>query len=134
MSTIPQITSEQAWQMLVNDDRAVLVDVRTESEWRTVGVPDLEQLGRQARHVHWTDERGTPNPYFIDTATDGLEADTPILLLCRSGARSQAAAELLAAAGYTGAHNIIAGFEGPRGPDGTHAGGWKDKLPATTYG
>ena len=35
--------------------------------------------------------------------------------------------------GYTQAHNIIAGFEGPPQPNGTHAGGWKDHLPSTEF-
>lgn len=130
---IPQIPNADAWQMLLDDDRAVLVDVRTETEWRTIGVPDTSDLGRDARFVHWTDEQGQPNPYFLDRATDGLDPDTPILLLCRSGARSNAAAQLLTESGFTQAMNIVAGFEGPPGPDGRHSGGWKDSLPHTDY-
>lgn len=129
---IRQITGLEAWQMLVDDEHAVLIDVRTQAEWQSIGVPDTSEIGRDARFVHWTDEQGVPNPYFLDLATDGLDPDTPILLLCRSGARSNAAAELLTAAGYTQAMNVIAGFEGPPGPNG-HAGGWKDSLPHTNY-
>ena len=134
MAEIPQITSEQAWQMLVDDEKVVLVDVRTETEWRTIGVPDIGQLGRAAHFVSWTDEQGAANPHFSDLVTEGLDPDTPILLLCRSGVRSNAAADLLLASGYTGAHNIAGGFEGPRQADGAHAGGWKDLLPSTTHG
>lgn len=130
MAEIPQITSEQAWQMLVDDDRAVLVDVRTETEWRTIGVPDTTQVGRPTRFVAWIDEQGVSNPYFTDHTTDGLDPDTPILLICRSGARSNAAAGLLIESGYTQAYNIIGGFERPQEP----GRGWKDILPATTYG
>ena len=130
---IPQIENTQAWQMLVDDDRAVLIDVRTETEWRTIGVPDTSATGRDARFVVWTDEQGTPNPHFVDQATDGLDPDTPLLMLCRSGARSNAAAELLTASGFTNAMNVIAGFEGPIQPDGRHGGGWKDTLPHTDY-
>jgi rhodanese-related sulfurtransferase len=119
--------------MLVDDDRAVLIDVRTETEWNRIGVADIAKLANAARFVPWVDETGTPNHYFADAATEGLSPDTPILLLCRSGVRSNAAADLLAASGYTGAHNIIAGFEGPAGADGVHRGGWKDHLPATSY-
>ena len=43
---IPQIENTQAWQMLVDDDRAVLIDVRTETEWRTIGVPDTSATGQ----------------------------------------------------------------------------------------
>ena len=130
---IPQISAQQAWQTLTDDACAVLIDVRTETEWKSIGVPDTAQLGDRARFVVWVDEAGTANPYFADLATDGLDADTPILLLCRSGVRSQAAAELLARSGYTGANNIVAGFEGPAGDDGVHRGGWKDQLPWTNH-
>ena len=129
MAEIPQITNRDAWQMLLDDDRAVLIDVRTETEWRTVGVPDSTEIGRPARFIHWTDEQGVANPYFVDRATDGVDPDAPILLLCRSGARSNAAAELLVASGYSQAMNIIGGFEMPQEP----GSGWKDQLPSTTY-
>jgi len=129
MPEIPQITSKQAFQKLLDDEKALLVDVRTETEWRTVGVPDTTELGRPARFVSWTDESGEANPYFLDLLTSGIDPDTPILLLCRSGARSNAAAELLIASGYSQAMNIIGGFEMPQ-----EAGaGWKDTLPSTEY-
>jgi len=129
MAEIPQITNKTAWQMLIDDENAVLVDVRTETEWRGVGVPDTTEIGRAARFVSWTDENGVANPYFMDQTTDGVSADSPILLLCRSGARSNAAAELLIASGYSQAMNIVGGFEMPQEP----GSGWMDQLPATTY-
>ena len=129
MPEIRQITSETAWQMLLDDDKTMLVDVRTESEWRTIGVPDTTEIGRPARFVSWTDEQGVPNPYFADRATEGLGPDTPILLLCRSGARSNAAAELLISMGYTQAINVAGGFESPQDP----TAGWKAQNPSTDY-
>jgi len=129
MPEISQITSETAWQMLLDDEKSVLVDVRTETEWRGVGVPDATGLAQPARFVSWTDENGVANPYFVDQVTDGVEPDAPILLLCRSGARSNAAAELLVASGYSQAMNIVGGFEMPQEP----GSGWKDTLPSTEY-
>ena len=129
MAEIPQITSEMAWQMLVDDEKSVLVDVRTETEWKTVGIPDTSEVGRPARFVSWTDEHGVANPYFAELTTDGLDPDTPILLLCRSGARSNAAAALLMSMGFTQPMNIACGFESPQDPDS----GWKAQKPSTTY-
>ncbi|MET0313322.1 MAG: rhodanese-like domain-containing protein, partial [Hansschlegelia sp.] len=62
----------------------------------------------------------------------GLSKDAPVFFLCRSGARSQAAAAAMAAAGWSRCFNVAGGFEGP--PDGErHRGstaGWKaDGLP-----
>jgi len=65
----------------------------------------------------------------MDVATDGVDPDAPILLLCRSGARSNAAAELLISAGYSQAMNIAGGFESPQSP----GNGWKDSQPSTDY-
>ena len=112
--------------MLLDNEETILVDVRTETEWRTVGIPDTSQTGRAARFVSWTDEHATANPYFADRTTEGLDPDTPILLLCRSGVRSNAAAELLVSMGYTQAINVIGGFESPQDP----AAGWKAQNPS----
>jgi len=129
MPEIPQITSEMAWQLLVDDEKSILVDVRTEAEWRTVGVPDTSEVGRPTRFVSWTDEHGVANPYFAELTTDGLDPDTPILLLCRSGARSNAAASLLMSMGFTQPMNVAGGFESPQDP----ASGWKAQNPSTAY-
>lgn len=35
------LTPEQAWELLRENPDAVLVDVRTDAEWKYVGVPDV---------------------------------------------------------------------------------------------
>jgi len=54
-------------------------------------------------------------------------AAAPILFLCRSGARSRAAAEAATAAGFSRCYNVAEGFEGDK--DGSshrgQRGGWK---------
>ena len=73
-----------------------------------------------------------PNLEFADAvssvlAKKGLDQSASIYFLCRSGARSQAAAIALTQAGYTNCFNISDGFEGPLDADG-HRGtqsGWK---------
>ncbi len=57
----------------------------------------------------------------------GISKDTPLLFLCRSGARSKSAAMAMARAGYTRAYNVAGGFEGNLDGEG-HRGGinvWK---------
>ena len=51
----------------------------------------------------------------------------PLLLLCRSGARSHNAAHLLTHNGYARAYNILEGFEGNPDADGHRGrtGGWR---------
>ena len=123
---VAQLTLTEAWDLLSSDADAVLIDDRTEAEWNFVGVPVLNEANRQPRFVQWiTFPGGAPNAEFIAAATDGLEPTQPVLFLCRSGARSQAAAEAFEAAGFQSTHNVSAGFEGDKGPDGHRVGGWK---------
>jgi rhodanese-related sulfurtransferase len=55
------------------------------------------------------------------------DTQAPLVFLCRSGQRSDAAARAAAAAGYTMAFNLLEGFEGPKDPDGHRGtlGGWR---------
>lgn len=127
--TPQELSLDQAWDMLQQQD-AVLIDVRTTAEWSFVGVPDLASVGKEVRLVEWTRfPTGEPNPGFLAEARAGLEHDQPVLLLCRSGARSRAAGEALAAEGFTRTFNVSAGFEGPLDAQSHRHGGWKDHLP-----
>ena len=114
-----EISVHDAYQMLADDETAVLIDVRTPEEWSSVGVPDLGAIGKQVRFATWTlFGTGEPNPNFLADATDGLAPDTPLLFLCRSGARSQGAATAAEAAGYGTTYNVTQGFEGGPGKVG----------------
>ncbi len=129
-SSPPNLSLDEAWRLLQDVAGAELIDVRTTAEWNFVGVPDLTPIKKQARLVEWIDyPHGRPNPDFVAQALDGVAADAPLLVLCRSGARSAAAGAALLAAGRTDVHNVVAGFEGDLDPAGHRHGGWKDSLP-----
>jgi rhodanese-related sulfurtransferase len=117
------VPPQQAWEMLATDEKAVLVDVRTDAEWRFVGVPDTSSLKKGPLLVQWNTAAGR-NPDFLDElAAHGITPGSgPVLFLCRSGVRSIAAAQAATAAGIEPAYNIIDGFEGPL-DDGGHRGG-----------
>ena len=127
---------------MLQDDGAVLVDVRTRPEWMFVGTPDLSAAGGEPVLLEWQvfPAMGV-DPAFGDTleaelARRGLGGeggrDVPIVFLCRSGVRSAAAASLMTERGYGRAHNIAGGFEGGHDAEG-HRGtreGWKaEGLP-----
>lgn len=120
----------EAWDLLAQDPKAQLVDVRTTAEWSFVGLPDLSGLKRTLHCIEWQQfPGGMANLGFVQEAAAQLSADkdTPILFLCRSGGRSRAAAMAMAAAGYSKAFNIAGGFEGDLDAQG-HRGktnGWK---------
>jgi glyoxylase-like metal-dependent hydrolase (beta-lactamase superfamily II)/rhodanese-related sulfurtransferase len=118
------VSPELAWRW-VQEGRAVLVDVRTDAEREWVGfVPE-------AVPVAWKQWPGmVPNPEF-DARVRAAAGDKPLVMLCRSGVRSIAAAQRATALGLQ-AYNILEGFEGD--PDeqahrGTR-GGWRRRgLP-----
>ena len=118
-----------AWKILSEQKDAVLIDVRTRPEWNFVGLPDLEPLAKKPALVEWqVFPSMQPNPDFV-TALSGAFAnkDAPLLFLCRSGARSAAAAKAMTAAGYSTCLNVADGFEGPLNAEAKRgsAGGWK---------
>ena len=124
------ITPQQAWTLLQSDPGAVLVDVRTDAEWRFVGLPDLSSTGREPVLTQWVDVAGRPNPSFVaDLGAAGVTPERPVVFLCRSGARSIGAAKAATAAGLGPAYNVLEGFEGAldgaghRGSDGWRAAG-----------
>lgn len=122
-----------AYQALVEDPAAVLVDVRTRAELVYVGHPDLSGIGKQLAAIEWSPVTGGIDPQFAERLGQlGLDADAPVFFICRSGSRSRFAASAAAAAGHERAYNVAHGFEGPVDADG-HRGtttGWKaDGLP-----
>jgi rhodanese-related sulfurtransferase len=96
----------EAWT-LHRAGAAQLVDVRNEAEWIYVGRVDGVPL------VQWRlFGAEQTNPRFIEQLAEVAPRDEPVLLLCRSGVRSQAAAAAATAAGWAMAINVLEGFEG----------------------
>lgn len=129
-----EITPAQAWQRLQAEANARLIDVRTQAEWTFVGVPDLASAGKQVLLVSWQvfPTMARNGAFAEQIESHGVKKDDVIFLICRSGARSKAAAELLTSLGYQAAWNVTDGFEGPQ-DDTRHRGaiaGWKaSNLP-----
>ncbi|NLG56695.1 MAG: rhodanese-like domain-containing protein [Rhodococcus sp.] len=130
MSYAGDITPQEAWELLSSKHDAVLVDVRTDAEWRYVGVPDIAELGRRTVLIEWVSyPTGARNDNFVDQLKEAGIAggeDAPVIFLCRSGQRSIGAAEAATAAGIGPSYNVLDGFEGALDADG-HRGaqGWR---------
>jgi rhodanese-related sulfurtransferase len=108
---------------------AKLVDVRTKPELAYVGkIPD-------SLAVEWqTYPGGRENPEFLAELAAAVPKDQPVMFLCRSGVRSNAAAEAATRAGWKEAYNILEGFEGDKDANQHRntVGGWrKAGLPWT---
>lgn len=133
MSYAGDITPEESWKLLSENPDAVLVDCRTEAEWRWVGAPDLSTLGREVVPVEWNRSNGQHNEDFVAEliAAGVTPGDRPVVFLCRSGNRSIPAAKAATAAGITPSYNMLEGFEGQLDDQGHRGGtGWRaDGLP-----
>ena len=119
------LTPELAWQW-VQSGQAVLVDVRTDAEREWVGfVPGALPLA-------WKQWPGMAlNPEFDAGVKQAAARGQTLLMLCRSGVRSIAAANRATELGAT-AYNVLEGFEGDPNGDGHRGllGGWRQRgLP-----
>jgi len=123
----------EAWRILSESQDAILVDVRTRAEWGFVGIPDLNMIGKKVVLQEWqkfpTMERQADFESAMVQHLQEINANksTPVFFLCRSGARSMAAAIELSMAGYENCYNVKDGFEGPLN-EARHRGGqagWK---------
>lgn len=123
------ISTTEAWNQLANDPNALLIDVRTQPEWTFVGSPDLGKLDKRPLFVSWQlyPEMSVNERFAEELRSQGVKPGQALYFLCRSGARSRAAAKAMTAAGLGPCYNVAGGFEGDL--DGEkhrgRLGGWK---------
>jgi rhodanese-related sulfurtransferase len=130
-SPLKALTPQQAWQMMQDDPRALMIDIRSSMEFLFVGHP----VG--AVHIPWIDEpEWMVNPHFVaevrklllgGAVCDVDEGCAPIILICRSGKRSKEAGKALFSDKLTNVYHVEEGFEGDL--DEHHhrgtSGGWR---------
>ena len=128
---VKTVTPIEAWELMRENQRVVLIDVRSSMEYLFVG------HARGSVHVPWIDAPSwTVNPNFVTEVRKvmlggigiGEHADdAPVLLICRSGKRSLEAGKLLKSNGFNEVYNVAEGFEGEL--DEHHrrstVGGWR---------
>ena len=141
MSYAGDLSPQEAWAKL--EDGAILVDVRTEGEWAHIGIPDTTAAGSKRNDplfIQWNLAGGIPNARFIEQLKLQLkqpapeEQSTELVFLCRSGARSIAAAIAATEAGFT-SYNVLEGFEGEPDRYGERTvNGWKNRGLPTNLG
>lgn len=128
------ISPSECWASLQNDERALLIDVRTQPEWAFVGLPNLTSINKKTITISWkmypTMET---NPDFVKMVQSvAPDPSTPIYCLCKTGGRSLDAAIALTQAGYAHCYNVAGGFDGDRDEQGRRGmiNGWKaSNLP-----
>jgi len=110
---IKQLAAKDIKSYLMAESNSVLLDVRTKEEWETIGKPDGEKIGVKTYFLslQFGNERIFNENFIQEFKNLAINQDKNILIICRSGARSQFAAELLTKENYT-CVNISDGFEG----------------------
>ena len=113
---IKQLLSKDIKDYLKIDRNKILLDVRTKEEWDTVGKPDGDKIGLK---TYFLEIRRDSFFDFVSEFKDlNISQDKEILVICKSGERSQITAELLSRENIKST-NISDGFEGS-----TEGAGW----------
>ena len=103
---IKQIKSSEIKKFIESNPDTVLLDVRTEDEWNTVGKPDTKELGIKSLFITISQDQS-----FLDKVKENINKKSQVLVICAAGGRSIIAANLLANEGYN-TLNISDGFSG----------------------
>lgn len=142
------VTAAEAWELMQENDRAVLIDVRDPIEIKFTGFAEPTDI-----HVPWVladrdsfDEEAKTWPMVRNADFEaqvkerldalGVAEDDPIIVMCRSGAtRSAPGADVITEMGFSQVYSVNDGFEGSTLKEGDSKGvramnGWRNSgLP-----
>ena len=133
MSYKRNLLPKMAVERLQDNPQALFVDVRSKAEYKYVGFPENSIL------IPWIDDPDwESNPEaFSDSVMQELDGrenllNTEIILICRSGFRSNEALKCLENKGFTQVSHVASGYEGDL-DENDHRGnlnGWRhDGMP-----
>lgn len=114
------VTAVEAYEMWRAAPAAVsIVDIRTPEEYDFLGHPTM---AANVPSMLWAGvydpaKKAYPlaaNPKFVELMKQRYKTTDALVLMCRSGHRSAAAAAKLAEAGFTKVYNMVDGFEGDK--------------------
>lgn len=142
------LTAKETYDVVKNEGNEVLfIDVRTQAEVEFVGMTHMidANIPYMVQDIDsWNEKKKKfnmePNSNFSIVFDDvikakGLNKDSKIIVMCRSGSRSAKAANLLNSLGYKNVYSVVDGFEGDKAKSGPNKGhravnGWKNSdLP-----
>lgn len=142
------VTAIEAHDLMQDNDRAVLIDVRDPIEIKFTGFAeptDIHAPWALAERDNFDEEAKTwpmvKNADFEEQLRAKIDAlvvneEDPIIVMCRSGAtRSAPAADVIAEMGYSEVYSMTDGFEGEKLKEGNSQGvraldGWRNSgLP-----
>ena len=133
---VENINSKQAYNLLREDENAILIDVRTKKEHLAVGIPNLQEIGKETFLIEWRNfvlpwsRKSFLNDFNRDL---GFDQEAKYIFICRSGIRSNFAALTVEESFISGNYNskcfnVEDGFEGHEQPlgDSKNQTGWKN--------
>lgn len=137
---VEQVNPKTAFDILKNDENSVLIDVRTEAEFVFVGVVEDSQLKNKAILLPWLIYPNmSENNEFANKIEENIEAifgqknkNARLYFICKTGGRSNMAAQFMKNIGYDNCFNIANGFEGEQDQNKhrSNINGWRaEGLP-----
>ncbi len=93
-------------QLLVLQAQGVPVyDIRREDEWKQTGIVE------GSHKLTFIDDKGRVNPEFVSKFTQSVGKNDPVILICRTGSRTDTLGRALAEQlGYTKIYNVEHGM------------------------
>ena len=122
---VKQLLSRDIKNYLRKGPKKVLLDVRTQGEWDSVGKPDGDKLNLKTYFLEI--KRDSFFDFVREFKDFNITQDNEIFVICKSGERSQISAELISRENYK-AINISDGFEGSVEGDGWIKSGLPIKI------
>lgn len=144
------LTATEAYEM-AKKEKVLFLDVRTRAEVNFLGIPTVADANIPYMEMDnlysWDEKKGVfklePNSGFMTEVQQrikqkGMDTNSKIIVMCRSGDRSAKAADLLAKSGYKNVYSVVDGYEGDIAKEGDHKGqravnGWRNANLPWTY-
>ncbi len=93
---VKDLSIEEYREQFEGKDSYQLIDVREIDEWQAVRLPNITNIPMSE----------------IETRFNEIRQDKPVILVCRTGGRSQMAGEFLVANGFDNVYNLLEGTLG----------------------
>ena len=118
------IKSLDAFDLLSKKVDSHLIDTRSDLEWNTTGIPDLNSINKETYLVNWGPVLdGRFFEQFKKFLLIRFNQNDTLFFICRSGSRSLMAAQFAIKFGFKNSFNINDGFYNENDQN------WKTNLP-----
>ena len=105
------IKASNAFDILTKKLNSHLIDIRSDLEWKTTGIPDLLSINKETYLINWGPvlDQIFFEEYKKFLLTRFNQKDS-LFFICRSGTRSLMAAQIAIKFGFNNSFNIYVGF------------------------